>query len=86
MVTKGDMVLPTFRPCQTPDALEFYVLVGWPNGAATRINYFGTLEDAQGWIVRASANWLEFRADRHLLEGAEAIIPREVASQYLQAA
>ncbi len=81
-----EMEVPNFTPCQTADRLEYYVLAGWSNGAATRINYFGTLEQARGWIVRESANWLEFRAETHLLESAEATVHRGFAPQYLQAA
>ena len=46
------MGLPTFTTHQTADSPEYYVLVGWPNGAAAAINYFATLQDAQGWIAR----------------------------------
>ena len=80
------MEILNFTPCLTVNRLEYYVLATWPNGAATRINYFGTLEEARGWIVRESANWLEFRAETRLLGNAEANVPREFAPQYWKAA
>ncbi len=80
------MEIPSFTPYFTVDRLEYYVLASWPDGATARINYFETLEEAQGWIVREAGNWLEFRAQTRLLEGTEAIVAREVTQQYLQAA
>jgi hypothetical protein len=90
MLTESEMELPTFAPCQTADYLEFYVVVAWPNGARARINHFGTLKDAQGWIARESANWLEIRAQTRLRaqsnEGENPIVLRAARTQILQAA
>jgi hypothetical protein len=80
------MELPTFIPCQTAGNLEFYVLVAWPNGGEMRINHFGTLQDAQGWIARESANWLRIRARPRSKEGETPIIPRAARTQILQVA
>jgi hypothetical protein len=80
------MGFPTFTPRQNADHAEYYVLVSWPDGAAARINYFGTLEDAQGWIARESTNWLEFRAQTHSLERESPPAPRVSFAQKSKAA
>ncbi len=90
MPTESEMELPTFAPCQTADYPEFYVLVAWPNGAQARINHFATLQEAQGWIARESANWLEIRAQTRRRpqsnEGENPIVLRAARTQILQAA
>ena len=80
------MRLPTFTAHQVADSPEYYVLVGWPNGAAAAINHFATLQDAQGWIARESANWIEARAETSSIEGVSQIAPRVIVAQISRAA
>jgi hypothetical protein len=80
------MGLPRFTTCLTADRLEYYVLVRWPNGDAARINRFATLQDAEGWIARQSASWLEARAETHSIEREGPIAARVDVAQISRAA
>jgi hypothetical protein len=86
----SDAELPTFSADQTADRLEFFVLIRWPNGAEARINHFGNWQDAQGWILRESANWLRIRSQTgpqaQSKEGENPIVPRAARARILRAA
>jgi hypothetical protein len=54
--------------------------VNWSNDVSQRINYFGSLEDAQRWIIHQSANWLEVRAETQS-EVERPMTPRTIVPQ-----
>ena len=53
---------PAFVVCNTPDGMEFYVLIVWPDGAQHRINFFPSRKDAERWIERESEGWIQQRS------------------------
>jgi|HubBroStandDraft_3_1064219.scaffolds.fasta_scaffold3010036_1 hypothetical protein len=53
---------PTFTALPSKAGSEWYVLVSWHDGRVPEhVTGFQTEDDARGWILKKSADWLQKR-------------------------